>query len=214
MLRHSETNSTTQIDDSILVDYDEEQEMIFPCFKSTMLKTTLFNASLITVILQIVAMSSVGWVNTGSGETGIFLYCNKGSENVFKTTCNSSMSQTTCGYISSSQISAVASVIFAGVGTILLGYQTRNVSINSTLVSVFSIFFQTVFSIITLVVFSYFTHSYLESDDGMNIEYPTNTSSDRLYAFYVWLATIILSFIIFSLIVVQINVSSSKDSST
>jgi hypothetical protein len=150
--------------------------------------------ALFSLIFSVVAIASVDWVVTEDAHTGLFSYKTGGSVKDLK--CDSMMSQTQCGYLQSSQNSSVISIIFCFLCFAWLVQQYSAVSPMNSLVAFALSFLQFSFGITSVVVYNYFKNDYLSADDGVNVEYPTNTYSHFLYGYYFWISVTAGAFIV------------------
>ena len=213
MLRYSETQSLTvnerdwADDEAAAAETDSASYSFWISPRSKQVQALV---GIIALTFQIISVSSFDWVHTENGRTGLFLYQTGSKVQILN--CDS-MNQTECGYLTSSQTASVIAIIFAGFATILLFYQYWQMTVNTSLVTACATFFQCIFCILSVVVYSYFKGSYLESDDGVNVEYPVDTYSNYLFAFYIWISATVLSFILWAantLSVIAVGTSISK----
>jgi len=154
--------------------------------------------SVLTSCLYIVAISTPYWISeNGDGSIGLFESQNRNSNSLFPTNCNSNMGELECSYLYSSKISAVATVIFGGIASLLYSLPTIYFAVIPKTVPAVCVALETIFAIITAVVFYYFKTSYYSNDD-VNVEYPVEAPpSLSLYVSYsIWLSATILSILI------------------
>jgi len=145
------------------------------------------------------------WVQIDSYKTvGPFYTIGNGHNNYYRTMCDESMGEAECGYLISSQVSAVLTVLFGIFATIIHFIPPNSFAQMPAFFAIGGLLGQFIFSAITLVLMGYFKQDYYE-DDGVNREYPgPDSSSMQLYpVYFIWLGstfitlcTVILGFVI------------------
>ena len=144
-----------------------------------------------TAVLTVVFCISVGmpyWIHVTGGKTiGMFASSSEGTDATFKTVCSDEFSEMECGYLHSSRISAVLSIIFGGIATGVYLLPPAVFSALPTFLALSASCFQMIFSIIAAVLWYYFKNKYYD-DDGVNREYYTPEAGDLTFdaAFYLW----------------------------
>lgn len=137
-------------------------------------KYPLYGAfSALTSIIYIVAISTYHWIHDQDENIGLFLKKTNGGD-VVATDCASFMSTTECGYLSSTKIAAVVTILFGGINTIFyfLPYLPIQPFFTSSILSIITFsgsLFQATFGLLTLILFTFVKSDYY-SDDGINRE--------------------------------------------
>ncbi|KAJ1438870.1 hypothetical protein B484DRAFT_444289 [Ochromonadaceae sp. CCMP2298] len=164
-------------------------------------KLTLYaTGSALTVALNIIAVSTVWWMHVkGTGDIGAFTTQDNGG-NPYHTVCPSMMSELVCGYLKSVQVSAVVTVIFGIVATMLYLVPFRAFSSYQTFVAVSGNACQLTFAIMTAVLFLYFKNQYYD-DDGINREYPAPDADSLTYdtSYYIWCGSALITTVVVGL---------------
>lgn len=162
-----------------------------------LVKSTQIFLSVLSLVLFITAAVSTDWVKTETGNSGVFLYnLSSDKSDVKEMKCEESMSQTDCGYLQSSQSACVVAIIFGWILLYWLANQYWIASPFNSFLNMTLSFAQFCFALICLVVFTYFKKSELESDDGVNVEYPVDTYSKYEYATSLWLSGVVFTLLI------------------
>mmetsp|Transcript_22643 Transcript_22643/g.31034 ORF Transcript_22643/g.31034 Transcript_22643/m.31034 type:complete len:212 (+) Transcript_22643:30-665(+) len=155
----------------------------------------LAGSAVLSSCLYIVAISTPYWISeNGDGSIGLFESQHRDSNFLFPTNCNADMGELECSYLYSSKISAVATVIFGGIASMLYLLPTVYFAVIPKNIPAVCVALEIIFAIITAVVFYYFKASYFSNDD-INVEYPVEEPpSLSLYvSFGIWLVATILS---------------------
>ena len=131
------------------------------------------------------------WIKVrDGGEIGMFASSGEDTTSTYKTKCNSDMSEMDCGYLESSQIASVVSIIFGGLSTIIYFLPPNLFATITTFFALLGSLFQSCFAIITCVLWRYFKVTYY-TDDGINREYPSTDANDLShgFAYYMWIVS-------------------------
>jgi hypothetical protein len=164
-------------------------------------KLTLYaTSSALTTALNIIAVSTVWWMHVkGTGDVGAFTTQDNGGK-AHNTVCSSMMSELVCGYLKSVQISAVVTIIFGFLATMLYLVPFRAFSSYQTFVAVSGNACQLSFAIMTAVLFLYFKSEYY-GDDGVNREYPSPDADSLTYdtSYYIWCGSVLLTTLVVGL---------------
>ena len=146
-------------------------------------------SGLITVI-QIVCIFLPYWMHIDSTRwIGVFHSINENGDKFVETGCTDSMGELECSYLKSFQISAVVSVMFGGVTTLLYFFSPNYLNDMISFFAITGTLIQASFGLITFVLFYYFEQSYFD-DDGINQEYPGVGADETNLAvgWYLWLS--------------------------
>lgn len=137
-------------------------------------KNNLYGASsALTTIINVVAVSTIYWIHDQNENIGLFL--KKSNEgNIAVTDCASFMSTTECGYLSSTKIASIITILFGGFNTIFycLPYLPIQPFFTSNILSIITLsgsLFQATFGLLTCILFIFLKADYY-SDDGINRE--------------------------------------------
>eukprot|EP00602_Paraphysomonas_sp_CaronLab_P003939 CAMPEP_0185017746 /NCGR_PEP_ID=MMETSP1103-20130426/659_1 /TAXON_ID=36769 /ORGANISM="Paraphysomonas bandaiensis, Strain Caron Lab Isolate" /LENGTH=175 /DNA_ID=CAMNT_0027547313 /DNA_START=151 /DNA_END=678 /DNA_ORIENTATION=+ len=144
------------------------------------------------------AVSVVFWTKESTDNDDSFygIFLRESGGNQVSSKCHSDMTDIQCGYLNSSKASAVISIIF-GTGVCAMYLMTCG----SPGFGFFSFamgltgLIQSTFGLMCLVIFSYFKRSYLTSNDDMNVEYPNDPEVDYAWAFYIVIASVVISYV-------------------
>lgn len=138
------------------------------------MKNNLYGASAaLTTIINVVAVSTFYWIHDQNENIGLFLKKSNGG-NIAVTDCASFMSTTECGYLSSTKIASIITILFGGFNTIFycLPYLPIQPFFTSSILSIITLsggLFQAMFGLITCILFIFLKADYY-SDDGINRE--------------------------------------------
>jgi hypothetical protein len=153
-------------------------------------------ASGIITLMFIISVGTFSWMNIRSTtDVGAFNSVNSGSNHAYMTHCTSVMSQMECGILHSFQVSAVLTIIFGGVNTLLYLIPPRAFATFPTFVAVSGNCCQLMFAIISSVLFLYFKREYY-TDDGVNREYDDIPDANDLsfrWSYFLWIVATCLT---------------------
>jgi uncharacterized membrane-anchored protein len=153
-------------------------------------------------VFYIISISTPYWIREGSGKTyiGIFETQVENKQYLTPTSCNDYMSELDCGLLDSAKTSAVVTVIFSGITSVLYSLPSQYFALFPKSFGEISFILQTIFSIITMTVFYYFKMDYY-TDDGINAEYTVDAhpSLELNASFYIWVVAMALSISVFVL---------------
>jgi hypothetical protein len=146
--------------------------------------------SVAVVIAHVICLFLPYWMHVSNDLTiGIFHTIHDGDDKIIETGCNDNMGELECGYVKSFQIASVISVIFGGLTTILYFLSPNYLNDLIAFFAVTGTLFQSVFGLMTFVLFYYFKVNYFD-DDGVNQEYPSvdEDNVQMLVGWYLWIA--------------------------
>jgi len=137
-------------------------------------KNNLYGASsALTTVINVVAVSTYYWIHDQNENIGLFLKKSNGGQ-IAVTDCASFMSTTECGYLSSTKIASIITILFGGFTTIFysLPYMPIQPFFTTNILSIITLsgsLFQATFGMLTCILFIFLKADYY-SDDGINRE--------------------------------------------
>jgi hypothetical protein len=159
--------------------------------------TYLGGLTLFLTVVNIACVVLPYWIHIkGETDIGVFASIRVDSSALVSTKCDDTMSEIECGYLKSMQISSVLTILFGFFAAMIYYMPPRSFAALPTFLAVSGTCGHCTFSIITEVLFVYFKRNYFD-DDGINREGDSPNESDVSwqFVFWLWTATVIVSFI-------------------
>ena len=131
------------------------------------IKYRLFGvASVVALFCQVVAVSTFWWIGVRDdhGYIGAFRSSHDGKDS-YQTYCTTNMTEIECGYMAATQICVIVSVLFGGISSFLYFAPYTPFSSMPTFLAVSGSFLAMLFSLMGIVIFTYFKKHYYD-DDG------------------------------------------------
>jgi len=154
--------------------------------------------SILATAISIASIANPYWINfKHNGSIGLFESTRGESDKLQTTSCSTFMSEMECGYLYSSQVSGVISIIFGGFASATYFLPPKTFARLPTFVAISGSLAQCSFSIMTIIIFFLFKKNYLD-DDGINKEYPSPGASDLEFAvsYYLWVVAAFITLIV------------------
>lgn len=159
-----------------------------------------FVVNVLVVLISIVAISVSYWteISTDNDDSyyGIFFRETSGDE-VVHSGCKSDMSEENCSYLNSAKSCLVISVLLGVVNAFIYLYNGGNpgFSFQAFTMGLIGVM-QATFLMMCVIIYSYFKEGYLETNDDVNIEYPSEVvDASYGWAFSMMIALTVVSYV-------------------
>jgi hypothetical protein len=169
-------------------------------FTSKQTNLLFFVVTVLCALISVSAICGAYWADLSSDNDdssyGIFFRETSGDELVHSG-CKSDMSEENCSYLNSAKSCIVISVLLGLVNVFLFIYNAGNpgFSFQSFTMGLIGLL-QATFSMMCVIIFSYFKEGYLETNDDVNVEYPDEVvDASYAWTFFLMIACTVVSFI-------------------
>lgn len=160
------------------------------------LKTHHLGAISIGISLLNVAMVIAPyWIHI-DGQRDVGVFDSLTNDNAWvKTKCTEYYSETECGYLKSSQVSSIVTILFGFLAAAIYFLPPRTFSSLPSFMGVSASCGQFIFALMTTVIMHYFRSDYFD-DDGVNREDDATGEDSFGWAYYLWIFTTVTSFLV------------------
>ena len=158
-----------------------------------------FALNVFCIFVSILAICVSYWAEVSSEDDdsyyGVF-FRETSSEEIVHSGCKSDMNEDNCSFLNAAKSCIVISILLGVSNIILFMYNGGNpgfgfLSFTMGLIG----FLQATFLMMCVIIFSYFKEGYLETNDDINIEYPSEVQdADYAWAFDMMIGATVISY--------------------